>query len=265
VPPDKLSEIKAEINLWTRKTTITKKDLQSLLGKLLWIAKVVGYARAFMGRLLQQLRTMANFKDNFKVKLSDESCKDLKWWSRYLDHFNGIQMIIDEDPFLLDLDQMLDRPFDLCAGDATPMGAGAWHGSHFWCRDFPHHLQDPQVPIHLKEFCVVIISARLWGNFWSGRSVVIWCDNDAVVDTITYKKPRDPALLSLLREFLYIVVTKKFFPVLRKIGTKENHLADFISRMHDIKAAIDEFTKAGLHEMVPIQVADSSFKLTEPC
>ena len=264
VPPDKLSEIKAEINLWTRKTTITKKDLQSLLGKLFWIAKVVRYARAFMGRLLQQLRTMANFKDNFKVKLSDESRKDLKWWSRYLDHFNGIQMIIDEDPFLLDLDQMLDRPFDLCAGDATPMGAGAWHGSHFWCRDFPRHLQDPQVPIHLKEFCVVIISARLWGNFWSGRSVVIWCDNDAVVDTITYKKPRDPALLSLLREFLYIVVTKKFFPVLRKIGTKENHLADFISRRHDIKAAVDEFTKAGLHEMVPIQVTDSSFKLAEP-
>ena len=93
---------------------------------------------------------------------------------------------------------------------------------------------------------------------------MIWCDNDAVVDTIIHKKPRDPALLSLLREFLYIVVTKKFFPVLRKIGTKENSLADFISRRHDTEAAIIEFSKVGMHDMIPVSVTDSSFKLTEP-
>ena len=41
------------------------------------------------------------------------------------DHFNGIQMIIDENPFPLDLCQMLDRPYDVYAGDATPIGGGA--------------------------------------------------------------------------------------------------------------------------------------------
>ena len=93
---------------------------------------------------------------------------------------------------------------------------------------------------------------------------MIWCDNDAVVDTIVQKKPKDAALLSLLREFLYEVVTHKFFPVLRKIGTKENFLADFISRRHDTDAADDKFIKAGLPNMVPIDVGDDSFKLTEP-
>ena len=264
VPPDKLAEIKDEINRWARKTTISKKDLQSLLGKLFWVAKVVRYARAFMGRLLQQLRTLANTKDSYKVKIHPESQKDLMWWSRYLDHFNGIQMIVNEDPFELELDQMLDRPFDLCAGDATPVGGGAWYGDSFWSREFPRHLQDPLLPIHLKEFWVVIVSSRLWGDSWSGRSVIIWCDNDAVVDTITYKKPKDPALLSLLREFLHVVVTKKFFPVLRKISTGANHLADFISRRHDNNIATEMFSKAGLHKMVPIEISDSSFKLTEP-
>ena len=126
-------------------------------------------------------------------------------------------MIINEDPFLLDLDQMMDRPSDLCAGDATPTGGGAWYDNSFWCRELPHDLQDAQIPIHLKEFWVIIVSARLWGSSWSGRTIVIWCDNDAVVDTIVHKKPKDAALLSLLREFLYVVVTHKFFPVLRKI------------------------------------------------
>ena len=264
VPPDKLAEIKAEINIWARKTTIIRRDLQSLLGKLFWVAKVVRYARAFMGRLLQQLRTLAGTKDTTKVKLNEEARKDLRWWSRYLDHFNGIQMIVNEDPFALQLDQMLDRPFDLCAGDATPVGGGAWYGDKFWCRKLPLHLQDPSLGIHLKEFWVLIVSSRLWGDSWSGRSVVIWCDNDAVVDTITYRKPKDTALLSLLREFLYIVVMKKFFPVVRKIGTKENFLADFISRRHEKKAAIEEFAKVGLHNMELVEVTDCSFKLTEP-
>ena len=77
VPPEKVTEIKAEIGLWVRKTTITKRDLQSLLGKLFWIAKVVRYARPFMGRLLAQLRTMNNLKVGRKVKLLEETRKDI--------------------------------------------------------------------------------------------------------------------------------------------------------------------------------------------
>ena len=264
VPPDKLAEIKDEIGIWARKTTITKQNLQSLLGKLFWVARVIRFARVFMGRLLAQLRTMSGQPERYKVKLTDESRKDLLWWKRYLDHFNGIQMIIEEDPFSLELEQMLDRPFELCAGDATPIGCGAWYGTQYWCRRFPSNLQDPAIPIHLKEFWWIIVSARLWGNFWSGRSVTIFCDNDSVVDTINYRKPKDTMMLSLLREFLYIVVTMKFFPVTRKIGTKQNFLADHISRRHDADAAQAVFSKAGLGDMEFIQVPDLSFKLTEP-
>ena len=54
VPPDKITEIKAEIGMWVRKTTITKRDLQSLLGKLFWVAKVVRHARPFMGSIPQK-------------------------------------------------------------------------------------------------------------------------------------------------------------------------------------------------------------------
>ena len=102
------------------------------------------------------------------------------------------------------------------------------------------------------------------GGNWTGRSIVIFCDNDSVVDTVNNKKPKDAALLSLLREFLYIVVTLKFMPIVRKISTKEKYLADFISRRHDVKAAEKMFVKAGLQNMVNIEVADKSFTLTEP-
>ena len=134
VPPDKLAEVKSEIGKWSRKSTITKKSLQSLLGKLFWVSRVVRLARVFMGRLLQQLRDMASQGDHIKVKMSDEARKDLRWWDRFLEHFNGIQMIIEEEPFPLELDQLLDRPYEVYSGDATPMGGGGFYGKQYWSR-----------------------------------------------------------------------------------------------------------------------------------
>ena len=264
VPPEKITEIKAEIGLWLRKSTITKRDLQSLLGKLFWVAKVVRNARPFMGRLLSQLRTMSNLKEGKKVKLLDESKKDILWWNNFLDKFNGISMIVNEDPIPLSFEQLLDDPHSLCAGDATPTGGGAWHGREYWCGTLPLLLQDPQVPIHLKEFWVLIVSAKQWGDTWTGKTIVLYCDNDSVVDTIVFKKPRDTALLSLLREFLYVVVTKKFFPVVRKIGTKENIMADHISRRFDQEAAKQIFSKSGLYDMVLVKPRADYFSLTAP-
>ena len=263
VPPDKLAEIKSEIGSWSRKSTITRKNLQSLLGKLFWVSRVVRLARIFMGRLLQQLRDMSGMGENQKVKLSEHSKKDLKWWSRYLEHFNGITMIIEEDPFPLELSQMLDRPHAVYAGDATPMAGGGWHGKEYWSQLLPRYLQDPATPIHIKEFWTLIVSARLWGKDWSGRAVTLFCDNEAVVQSINHKKPRDPELLSLLREFFFIAVSFKFIPVVRRIGTKENYLADHISRNFDSKAASEMFCANGLTDMVKVVVPDKFFQLSD--
>ena len=264
VPPEKITEIKAEIGKWVRRTTITKKELQSLLGKLFWVAKVVKHSRAFMGRLLGQLRAITYLKDNQKVKLTDESRKDILWWRTYLDRFNGISMIVNDDPIPLTLTQLLDTPFDIYAGDATPTGGGGWHGDEYWSEELPNHLKDPQIPIHLKEFWVLIVSAKVWGDTWTGRCLVLYCDNDSVCDTLVHKKPRDTALLSLLREFLHLVVVKKFFPVIRKIGTKENIIADHISRRHDRDAAAKIFSEHGLHNMVLVQPKPQHFQLSAP-
>ena len=115
------------------------------------------------------------------------------------------------------------------------------------------------------EFLILIVSSKLWGEDWTGRAVTLFCDNIAVVDTINHRKPKDAALLSLLREFLFIAVTYKFIPVVRKIGTKENFLADHISRRFDSTSATKLFSEAGLPDMLRVVVPDKSFKLTDSC
>ena len=102
----------------------------------------------------------------------------------------------------------------------------------------------------------------MWGDTWTGRCLVLYCDNDSVCDTIQYRKPKDPALLSLLREFLFIVVTKKFFPVVRKIGTEENAIADHISRRFDKESAAKIFKDNGLHGMVQVKPKAQYFSLS---
>ena len=94
--------------------------------------------------------------------------------------------------------------------------------------------------------------------------IQIFTDNDPVADVITHEKPRDPAILSLLREFIFTVCEFKFIPVLRKISSADNVLADHISRRFDHEAASLIFTEHGLSDMKLVTAPDTFFKLIEP-
>ena len=155
-------------------------------------------------------------------------------------------------------------PFKVYAGDATLWGGGGWYGTQYWSREFPVFLKPSDIAVHIKEFWVLIASCWVWGDDWSQVSVYLFCDNDAVVDCIIHQKPHDPVMLSLLREFLYVVCVKKFEPIARKIDTKSNHLADYISRRYDQESAEKVFTSAGKPGMVCVPVPDSYFKLSAP-
>ena len=59
-------------------------------------------------------------------------------------------------------------------------------------------------------------------------------------DTCTYQKPKDENLQQLLREFLFWVCRFNFFPIMQKIASKENNVADYISRVY-AKDSIDNY------------------------
>ena len=155
-------------------------------------------------------------------------------------------MLYPTDPIGLSLEQLLDTDKLVNCGDAQMRGGGAYFGSEYWSRPFPWKLQDAAIPIHIKEFWVVLVSAWLWGDRWQGKLVYIFCGNDAVVEVLEKEKPKDPKMRELLQEFLYIVCTRGFTPVFRKIGSKANAVADFISRRHDPAAIASFFQSEGL-------------------
>ena len=260
VPPDKLAEVREVVSLWKKKTTVTKKTLQQLLGKLHWVSRCVRFSRPFMGRLLQQLRDIHHLPDNKKVTMNLDCRLDIIWWHRYLRKFNGVELLYADEPLCLSLEQLLDLDLMVNCGDAQVWGGGSYYKNEYWSRSFPPWLQDPGIAIHLKEFYVVLVSCWLWGDQWTGNIVYLFCDNSAVVETLDKERPKDPRMLELLREFLYIVCSKKFTPVFRKIGTKENYVADFISRCHDPGSTAEFFRSNKLPERKLVKVPDNFFK-----
>ena len=170
-------------------------------------------------------------------------------------------MIYNDDPILLSLEQLLDCGAEVNCGDAQMWGGGAYYADQYWSRPFPDWLKDSTIPIHLKEFWVVVASAWLWGDLWTGKVVHIFSDNEAVVHTLDKEKPKNEAMQELLREFLFIVCSKGFTPVFRKIGTVANKTADFISRVHDHEIINKFFKTSGLPNRQPVDVPDTFFNL----
>ena len=259
IPSEKLLEVKTELKKWVKKTTTTKRALQQLLGSLFWVSKCVKFSRPFMSHLLCQLRDLHALADNKRAPLSPNSKLDIAWWDRYMSEFNGVELMYRDQPLDLTLEQLLDTSAVVNCGDAQMWGGGSFYDDEYWSQPFPQWLQSPDIPIHIKEFYVVLASCQLWSKHWTGKLVYIFCDNDAVVETLDKKKPKDAKMVNLLRKFLYMVCVGKFTPVFRKIGSKENSLADFLSRCHDPDRTIEFCTEKGFPMRKLVRVPDEYF------
>ena len=58
VDKEKLVEIKAEIKVWLKRSVAKKSELQSILGKLLWISKAVRFSRIFVSRIITEINKL---------------------------------------------------------------------------------------------------------------------------------------------------------------------------------------------------------------
>ena len=251
VPPEKLAELLDLLMTWSTKMTCTKRGLQSLCGKLLWVSKCVKHSRVFITRLLASLKTMSGSAPYHKVSLTAEMKLDILWWLTYIRFFNGVDFIIDPSNVSFSY-----------KGDACLDGGGGFHLQEYWSRLLPEWMRGQAVPIHLKEFWVLLISIKLWGPSWSGSAVELFVDNMAVVQTCTNQKPSDPTMAAFLREFLYLVVLFKFHPVVSYIGTKENFVADFLSRKFCPDQARLFFQSHQMGQLTRLPVPDFMFNFS---
>ena len=85
IPSGKMGEIMGAVEDFDKKTFMTKRELQSLLGCLFYVSKVVQPARGFLNRMLQTLRQMQGYRQKIDIEFK----KDLRWFKLFLTSFNG--------------------------------------------------------------------------------------------------------------------------------------------------------------------------------
>ena len=86
IPDDKLHQINQKCLSWGSKHKATKKQLQSLVGSLIYIHKCVKPARLFVNRILAVLKLAP---DNGYINLTEDFNKDIAWFNAFLLQFNG--------------------------------------------------------------------------------------------------------------------------------------------------------------------------------
>ena len=86
VTPERLKEIKELLMCWLNKENASIKEIQSLLGKLNFVAACVRPGRIFISRMLKWLKVLYREDSNCEHPIPHYVKKDLQWWSRFLLH-----------------------------------------------------------------------------------------------------------------------------------------------------------------------------------
>ena len=63
----------------------------------------------------------------------------------------------------------------------------------------------------------------------------------------------------LLREFLYWICRFNFYPIVEKIGSKDNHVADYLSRIYDHDMINNYLTSYGFTNSSRLEIPKESF------
>ena len=220
LPMDKLNKLKTELNCWKLKCKATKKDLQRLIGKLNWAARVVRGGRTFLRRLIDLMCTLK--RPLHHTRLNACSKADILWWANFISIFNGTAFFITEDAV----------PSCAFATDACLNGGGAsFYQDWFYCNwtlDTPH-IADCH--INLKELYTVFLSAKRWAPYWARKHIIVYTDNTATRFMINKGTSRNQVAMSWLRELFGLSAWFNFHLTARYIPGKYNILSDTISRL----------------------------------
>ncbi len=219
VTEERLEETINLLKSWSKKRSASKTELQSLIGKLVFITKCVRQSRLFLNRMLNLLRSMT--PDVKRIKLSKSFMKDVRWWREFLYRFNGMSFI---PPI------SWSEPDVTFSTDSSLRGCGGFCTDEFFHIEFPNFIDDQDLPIHCLELLAVLVAVRSWGHRYGGGKVQIFCDNEASVKVINSGKTTDMFMASCLRELWLEVSRFKFELRAIHLPGVDNRVADWLSR-----------------------------------
>ena len=248
-----LSQVKVDtligvLQQWVCKNDANRKEVQSLVGKLIWAAAVVRPGRLMVSRLLNFLRGMDPHR---RYLITNECLADIKWWSRFLPIFNGISMFPPVD---------WEIPDSSFATDACLQACGGICGNEYFHERFPGHIIQVAGHISALELLSCMVALKIWAPKLSGKRIIIQCDNLAAVHIINSNKTKDRYMQDCMREILFLAALYKFEIKAVHIGTNQNRLPDLLSRWYLADSYRQEFNRIKPQGMYRVKLDQNMFE-----
>ena len=219
ISEERLEEIMKDLQKWLTRQSCTKRQLLSIIGKLVFVSKVVKSGRTFVRRMIQ-LSKKARFLHSH-VKLSREFKLDVEWWLKYLRVWNGISWFKDQA-------WSSNEHLHLWT-DASDLGYGAIFENEWimqpFCKEYKYK------SITWRELYAIVKATATWGKQLSKRRIRFHCDNEAVVFILQTGTSKCPQIMNLVRSLFYICEQFNIECSAEHIPGLKNEIADALSRL----------------------------------
>ena len=198
------------------KRSISRKNLQSVLGRLLYVAKCIRPARLFVSRLLEQLRGAKRPHININSSMR----ADLEWFRDFAMVWNGVAVFPDTTP-------SKEIVVDACL---TGIGAATTRSA------YAYQIAPVDAPFdNITEIEAANVAAALQTFVAAsdkGRRITVYCDNMAAVTSLQSGRAQNKALLEVARSAWMVQAIFQVSIEYKHIPGHLNDLADALSRAH---------------------------------
>ena len=191
LPPEKVDSVQTDLLSFLKRSAPRVKDWQKILGKLCHLSAVVTSGRIFLSSLYGSLQGILSRNQSRRVRISVEAAADLMIWVTFLED------LPPEKEF-----RMLRTPCSgaptLASDASTSVGYGLVYGNYWFYGNWPNESWK-QCNIALLELYPIFMGVCLWKKELAQKSIIVLCDNQAVVAIINRLYSKDPLLRKVFK------------------------------------------------------------------
>ena len=238
LPEEKLEKARFHIKRLSLRKKVCLKELQEALGFLNFACKVIKPGRTFLRRLINL--TIGVEKPFYKIRLTKEARADLKMWTYFLQHYNGVSILVKQ---VWETSEKLHLYTDAAAS----VGFAAIFGNK-WCLGL---FSDQEKLLHITvlEIYPLALAIMMWSHYFTNRCIVFHCDNQSVVEIINKQTSKDLNIMRILRELVLCCLNNNIMFRAKHIPGIENNVADALSRSqvhlaHQLQPNLDQHPTA---------------------
>lgn len=218
-----------QLRRWVNRRSARRRKLESIIGHLQFITRVVTVGKAFLGRLFAIAKTKLH--PDAWVKIDLAARKDFQWWADFLPNWSGVSL-------LRDLAWVTGSHLEL-ETDACRTGGGCFFAGHWFVRIWPLCvLQQAMratpsgitVSMPFLELLAIALACSTFGHHWARRRILLRTDCEPAELALNRLHSRNPEMQSLIRSIMMLSITHNFDLRLEHIPGAENTRADLLSR-----------------------------------